>query len=387
MKYDVVIENGLIMDPAGVIPASGKIFIKSGKFVHHDAYSKAEAERTIDAQGCIVTPGLIDSHAHVNQYGGNLGGNADMICLPNACTTVIDSGSTGCNNFELFYISNIVRSTANVKALLHAYSNGVIWGSLHEENADPAEFDAERICELFDKYPSCLRGLKIRQHKHSAGPYGVEPLRRTVEIAEELKKRGHSCVVAVHFSDLADNVEVADILEQLRPGDVFAHMFQFAGKTIFDKENRVLDCVRQAQKRGVLLDSCNGRFHFSIETLTNGLGQGLYPDIISTDIGGMSSYVRPAFSLLHSMSMMHAFGMPIDKIIKAVTSTPAAVYGLQDEAGTFEPGSPADVSIFKLEKRDMEYRDRIGQTKQCGEVFVPMLTLKNGRVAYRQIYF
>lgn len=62
--YDILIRNGKIVDGSGETPIVGDIAIKDRKIAAVGGCSHAEAERTIDAEGLIVSPGFIDHHSH-----------------------------------------------------------------------------------------------------------------------------------------------------------------------------------------------------------------------------------------------------------------------------------------------------------------------------------
>ena len=66
-----LIQNGLIIDGTGSDPFSGDVLISGQRIVAvgADAGAKCPAEATvekIDASGCRVMPGMIDSHCHIS---------------------------------------------------------------------------------------------------------------------------------------------------------------------------------------------------------------------------------------------------------------------------------------------------------------------------------
>jgi dihydropyrimidinase len=64
MRVDAVVKNGKVVSPAGISQAG--IAIKDGKFVAIASNENLpEAERTINAKGNYVLPGIIDTHCHV----------------------------------------------------------------------------------------------------------------------------------------------------------------------------------------------------------------------------------------------------------------------------------------------------------------------------------
>ncbi|MFX6035704.1 amidohydrolase family protein, partial [Acinetobacter baumannii] len=78
-KRDIGIRFGLIEAVEAEIPA-------------------ARTSRVIDASGKLVTPGLVDLHAHVVPYGSAIGIPADEL-VPHQCTTtVVSAGDAGANN-------------------------------------------------------------------------------------------------------------------------------------------------------------------------------------------------------------------------------------------------------------------------------------------------
>ncbi len=63
MTFDVKIRNGLVFDGDGGAPRRADIGVKAGRIAEIGACA-AEADRVIDAEGAIVTPGFIDLHTH-----------------------------------------------------------------------------------------------------------------------------------------------------------------------------------------------------------------------------------------------------------------------------------------------------------------------------------
>jgi N-acyl-D-aspartate/D-glutamate deacylase len=63
--YDLVVRNGKIFDGSGLAPFHAAIGVKNGRIVRVGRIVERGA-REIDATGCIVTPGFIDGHTHVD---------------------------------------------------------------------------------------------------------------------------------------------------------------------------------------------------------------------------------------------------------------------------------------------------------------------------------
>lgn len=385
-KIDMIIRNGQVFDSVNAKFEKKDIGIHQGVFVALDEDTQSNNE--VDAEGNYVVPGIIDEHAHLNLYGTIIGANADTVCIPNGITTACDGGTCGASNFEQFYMSNIIRYESTV----HSYLNVSTFGNKslckHEEDHDPADFREDLIDSLFEKYPQVLRGLKVRMCKETLGDHGISPLHAGIEMSEHLKAKGYHCPVAIHYDDLPENVTVKELFGTMRKDDVIAHVFQTKAETIFDENGKIKDCVWDAKKRGVYMDDCHGRVHWSYPNLQNAFSQSFYPDIISSDLVRVSEYTRPGFSLLYAMSVNSAAGMPTEKILQSVTYTPAKSLGIEEKAGVIREGAPADVAILDIrDVKDKTFTDNYGNSISGNKLFVPLMTVKGGRTAYRQIFF
>ncbi len=62
--YDLLIENGTIVDGTGSAPYGGDVAIKGDRIVGVGRFAGAKARRVIDATGLLVTPGWVDIHTH-----------------------------------------------------------------------------------------------------------------------------------------------------------------------------------------------------------------------------------------------------------------------------------------------------------------------------------
>lgn len=385
MKYDLIIKNGTVFDFECRGSSVKDLYIQDGYIVEPDLKQETSADRVVDADGMLVVPGLIDEHAHWAYEIGSLGLNADMICPCSGVTTTVDAGSTGVENFEAFYRSNILRCQTDTKVYLHISGNGVTVTATHEEDQDPGAIDGEKIFRLFDRYPDCLRGLKVRLSQHTM-QYGLEPLKAAVRLADDLNAAGHFCTVAVHVANIPKTVKIEEILELLRPGDIYTHPYQNLGPTIFNKDGTVIEAVKKARKRGVLFSSGTGSIHWCLDHMEKAYRDGFFPDFISSDIVDYNVYTRPGFNILYPMCVSLLCGMSVIDIFRAVTVNPARHLGL-GKVGELKPGYKADIAIFEVQTRRVKFVDRFGGSADAAQVFVPMMTLKNGKAVFRQIYF
>src|SRR5689334_10089210 len=79
-KFDIVIKGGEVLDPSQNLRAKRDIGIRFGIIEALEADIPSEkAQKLLSASGRLVTPGLIDLHAHVFPYGYAIGIPADEL--------------------------------------------------------------------------------------------------------------------------------------------------------------------------------------------------------------------------------------------------------------------------------------------------------------------
>lgn len=98
-KADLIIRNGRVIDPANNLDEIADVAVKDGKILLVGKDLEIPAAEEFDAQGCYVTPGLMDVHVHIYEHATPLGLNVDKYCLARGVTTVVDAGSAG-NTFR-----------------------------------------------------------------------------------------------------------------------------------------------------------------------------------------------------------------------------------------------------------------------------------------------
>src|SRR5260370_37583215 len=96
MKYDLLIQHGEVVDPGAGLRGMLDVGISGGKAVAVEPSLEASAaHRTISAKGLLVTPGLIDIHAHVFGNAPDRGRHTDHFCQPSGVTALCDPRRSG----------------------------------------------------------------------------------------------------------------------------------------------------------------------------------------------------------------------------------------------------------------------------------------------------
>jgi predicted amidohydrolase len=372
------IKNGRVLDPARGCDQVKDIYVHNTKIVEPPSGEIPQVTEEVDATGCLVLPGLIDFHCHVNYGHSDVGLLPDVMTFPNAVTAAVDAGSTGTANFEGFYRDVVCHSLTTIKSFINVTVMGIAT-NFHRENYDVDTWDIQRLGYILERYSSNILGIKQRIGRDFGG---FETLMHTKKIAKQFAQR-----INVHV--VGPEQTYNELLPYFEKDDVLSHCYQAKNgpHTILDGNGKVCAAVKEARSRGVFFDAAAGRTLYSFDVIQKAFEDNFLPDILSTDATNVSIFNRSLHSLLYIMSMYLALKMPLNEIIRAVTATPAKLMGMEGRIGTLAPGAMADVAILKFRDKSMTFHDPQGKVIQGDKLFIPQMTVKAGRTVFRQIDF
>ncbi|MDA9679517.1 amidohydrolase/deacetylase family metallohydrolase [Flavobacteriaceae bacterium] len=379
-NYDIVIKGGHIIDPVNNINQVMDLAIKGNKIAAiKNKISVKQAKKVVDASGLIVSPGLIDMHTH-NFYGtvhDRYLANSftavppDGFTFRSGVTTVVDAGSPGWRNFELYKSQIIEPSKTRVLCFLNIVGAGMSGGH-REQHID--DMNPRMTAMVAKQNKDHVIGVKLA---HFMG-YDWTP----TELAVEAGKIG-GIPVMIDFGGSNPELPLDKLfLEKLRPGDIFTHTYAHVnGRTpIVDENGKVRDYVFKAQKRGIVFDVGHGGGSFIFEQAIPAVKQGLKPDVISTDLhtGSMNGGMK---NINNVMSKFLNMGLSIQELIAATTSKPAK-YIQRNDLGHLSVGGVADVTLLKIKEGNFGFIDTRGKRMEGNQKLECELTLKGGKVVY-----
>lgn len=378
---DFLLRNGLLMDEEnGYKNSKYDIAVKDGVIVKIASAIETEARNRVDLNGCIVTPGLIDFHAHFFSGGTNTS-LAFASYLPTGVTNAVDAGSAGDSNIDSFFQMLSEREKRNTRIFLNLASEGLSSLGDHPENIHPDYMNKNKILRLCRQYPKEIVGLKLRISDEIAAfshTTSFDSLRKAVEIAEEGK-----LPLSVHIPDFQGNLK--ELIDILRPGDIFCHVFTPCKGILEDGE--VSEEVFRGREKGILFDCACGKGHFGHETAAKALEKGFLPDFISGDFTRSTFGCLPAASLPHLMNRFMALGLPLETVIKIVTTNPAKQMDMYGQIGCLREGARANLAVFQRKEGDVIFED-VRQVRVTGkERLVPMAVMLEGEWVFNQLYF
>ena len=373
-KFDLIVKGGQVIDPSRDVHGRADIGIRAGRIAALEPdISPARAARTIDANGKLVTPGLIDFHAHVFAHGSAIGVSADELVPQTGVTTFVSAGDAGASNFAAFKRFVATQRRCRIYAFVHIASMGLSsypapeLRDINNANADAA---ARAIAENHD----IVLGASVRQSASVVGVNGLEPLQRAIAAVERAGTRGR---VMCHIGGVPG--DLADLLALLRPRDILTHAYSGAGNDIV-QNGKVLDALVAARNRGVVIDVGHGGAHFDYTVAEPALQQGLIPDVISSGVRARSS-IPPATPLLPGvMSQFLNLGFTLEQVIAMTTINPARIIGRQPGLGTLALGVPADISILELVDAPIKFTDARKNVREGKRWLRPIQAIRSGVV-------
>jgi len=375
-----LIKNGEVYDGLGTPPRRVDIRISGGLIHEIGENLTVSGEALIDASGLIVSPGLIDLHTHVFSGIGLYSVDPVDAGLRTGVTSMLDTGTAGSltyPNFDRFIIS---KAEEDVFALLNISMIGAIQGHpdfppFMGDLNDGRHAHVPSAIACAKRYPERILGMKVRltsglanfeEKNEWAGFYGV------FEAADQTEL---PCMIHHASSKIPNSM----VLNTMRPGDIYTHLYHPHSDHPFDERGKPLEELLEARERGVLFDVGHGVGAFAWQVAEPACREfQFWPDTISTDIHQFNLH-GPVIDLPTTMSKFLYLGMPLEQVIRATTSAPAAAMRMEHRIGTLQTGRQADLVLMQLQRGEFLLTDAAGQTRTAPERLVPISVCKRGQ--------
>ncbi len=364
--YDTIIRagrlgNGQLVDVA----------IKHGKIAALGSLPEStEAKQTLTLGGQVhVSAGWIDGHTHCYPASPLYHDEPDKMGVASGVTTVIDAGSTGADDVDDFQ-----RIAATCKTRVHALLNISRIGLLRQnELADPADIDPALAQAAIRRHPGFIVGIKARMSGSVVGESGLQPLR----MAKQIQQANGNLPLMVHVGNTPPDLD--EIVALLGDGDLLTHCFNGKPNRILTPAGELRQAVREAMRRGLLLDIGHGGASFSFEVAELAIAQGILPHTISSDIYCKNRIKGPVYSLAHVMSKFFAIGMTLEQVLACVTHQAADALRLPGK-GRLEVGADADITLFEVSCGPTLFTDTEAGTRNGDRQLLPLAALVGGEL-------
>ena len=375
---DLIVKNGILvtMDGKRRILEDHAVAVEGDKIIEVDRTANLEKKHgrveVVDASGCVVMPGIVCSHSHL--YGMLLRGASLNIEPPSDFTQILQRvwwPLDEAMNFEDAYASALVAclefAKSGVTTFADTYSGpNSIFGVLDHVAKAVEEIGIRGFIafEATERHSTDegVRGVEenVRFAKtvkpgskarplfsiHASFTVSDQLIRQVKQVAQK-----HHAPVTIHASeglvDLHHNLENYGkrTVERLRdvgllgPNVVLAHCVNL--------DDHEIDLVAET-KTGVA--------HNPMSNMLNAVGVAPILKMLKQNVMvglGNDGYIFDMFENMRAAYLLHRVNSrdpnAIDPytILEMATINGAALYGVQNQVGSIEPGKKADIILIK----------------------------------------
>ena len=408
---ELLVHGGHVIDPAANLDGIADIAIADGRIVAVAPRIEAPGAREkLDAGGLLVTPGLIDTHAHVYEHvTGDFGLNADLVGVRSGVTCVVDQGGASAPTFPGFQEYVVASSRTQVFAFISTYLAGGLLGHKYVDLYGPTGINVDAIVRTARAHPTLIRGIKAHAEPGGYSRWGLAALRLAKQASREA-----GIPVYVHLGTLwpeagAKPIDPQRIIDEVVPlldaGDILAHPFTRFPSGFVGTDGAIHPLVQEARARGVTIDVGRGA-HFSFANARAVLAAGILPDTLGADLHGYNirlpegkrwykgmftdtAEMEPPdddsdlpfstpYGIHHAMSEMLALGVSLPDVVRMCTANAARMLRMADTHGTLAPGRAADLSLMRLLDGQWILRDSLGVEVATTRLLHPECCVRGG---------
>lgn len=372
--YDLVLKGGRVLDPSSGLDGVLDVAVENGLIARiAPGIAADEAARVIQVGGKLVTPGLIDVHAHVFEGVNRTGVNPDLGGVYAGVTTIVDAGSAGSATFG-GWRHILPHCATEIVPFLHICQTGL--ATLPDIIAESSVNLADTV-RVATQHKGLICGIKARMVSPALEIMGMEMPRLAKRAARE-----SGIKLMVHIGDTEKRYDpkvIHPLLSLLEPGDILTHYFTPNPGGVLDANGKLVPEAREAAARGVWFDTAHGRMNFSFDVGRRIIDQGLLPHCISTDLT-VPGRTHTVHSMTEMMTRFLGLGFTLPQVVTMCTENPAKAIGAGERLGSLKVGRQADISVLEVEQGDWVVYDILGAGLRVDRAFAPHLTVKRGRV-------
>ncbi|MFP4193446.1 MAG: amidohydrolase [Desulfobacterales bacterium] len=374
---DTLIKNGIVVtvNPDFDIIENGAVAVKDGKIVYAgsaDGIKEQDAPRAIDAAGCIVMPGLVNTHTHLPM--SLFRGLADDLPLEKwltehifpaeaahinpetvrtgtmlSCAEMLLSGTTCCCDgyFYEYAVAEAVEK-AGIRAVL---GQGIV-DFPTPDSPDPSK-SLDTALEFVRTWRN--RSSRIRPSIFCHSPYTCSA--RTLKRAKQAAKDS-GVLFQIHAAETQNEAELSGL-------DKSASIIRYlADQGVLDENTLASHCVWiNAVDISLLHDTGTGVSHNPESNMKLASGIAPMPALVSAGVkaglgtdGCASNNNLDMFEAMDFAAKLHkaATGEPTvmdaETVVRMATIEGARALGLDRLTGSIEQGKAADIIVIDARK-------------------------------------
>jgi dihydroorotase len=383
----ILIKGALVVDPAQDLEAPRDVLIDHGKIAALEAPGTipVEGRGIIEAQGLVLTPGLIDMHVHLREPGEEYketietgtraavkGGFTAVACMPNT-KPVNDNAS----------ITRFILDQARAANLARVYPVAAIsMGSRGEQLSEYGEQREAGAVAVSDDGRPVMNSLLMRRALEYARTFGLP----VISHSEDLELRGEGVMhegrvsLELGLKGIPAAVEEVMIFRDITLAGLTGARLHIAHVSTAGS----VEIIRRAKAAGLPVTAETAPHYFSltdeavygydtnakvnpplrtaadVAAIKEGLRDGAL-DAIASDHAPHSvlekdlEFQAAAFGLLGletslglSLKLVHDGVLTLSQLVAKMSTNSARILGIP--GGTLQIGTPADLTLIDLNK-------------------------------------
>lgn len=206
--YDILIQNGRVMDGTGSPEMLAQVAVKDGKIARIARYISGDAKIRIDAKGKIVTPGFIDSHSHSDKQVFSVPEQTEKVEQGITTSVAGQCGGSVCGADAAAFLDNAKGCAlgANMAMLIgHGTLRREVMGT---ENREPTPEELEKMKTMMRA--AMEHGALGMSIGLIYAPGCFAKTRELIEIAKVVEE--YHGIVAIHLR--SENVELVQSVQE-----------------------------------------------------------------------------------------------------------------------------------------------------------------------------
>ncbi|MDO5028826.1 MAG: allantoinase AllB [Bacillota bacterium] len=435
--YDLLIKNGLVVTCSG--ERKEDVAVKDGKIAVIGQNLNLEAKEVIDAEGLIVTPGMIDSHCHITDPGGGVRDNWEGYLT--GTKAAAKGGVTSFIEMPL----NQIPCTQDLKSLDIKVKAGQgklttdVWtlAALTPSSLDDLKDMAEAGVVGYKAFMSTCGDRTLEGDMENVDDYSLwEGMNRIKETGLPLMLHCENALITDELGRKHEKEGPNTLANYVASRPVFTEVEAVRRAIFFAKETgckltichcscpEAIDEVTKARAEGVdvVAESCTHYFYFTTDELDS-IGntakcsppirdrenlEGMWKKLFNGEIEFIGSDHSPCTPDLKEGKAFSAWGgisglqnaydilfdeavnkrnMSLEQFVKLTATNAARYFGLKNK-GQIQVGFDADFAFidpkrsYTIKAEDLEYKNKIsayiGREVGCKVV----RTIVRGRTVY-----
>lgn len=375
-SIDLLVHGGdvLTVDARGTVVRDGAVAVRAGEIVEVGPADRLRAAHTaaeeIDARGCLVLPGLVNTHAHLAM--NLMRGCADDVTLQGFLDIVVPR--------EAEILSPGTVAAATRAAVAESVRGGVTtaldmyW--YHEAAEEVAREAGWRLLTgmTFMDVPGVPDGVPYPERIAAAGAHlaartpapGTRPVLcahstytlEPAQIAEiSALARAHDALLHIHAAENTAEVTVVTEKYGMRPVELLDSLGVLGPDTLLAHAVDLTD-----DEIALLARTGTPIAHCPVSNLKLGCGVARVPELLDAGVtvglgtdGAVASNTLDLLHVLHMAALVHKAGgdptaVGAEQAVRMATIESARALGLAEQLGSLEAGKRADLIVVGLDR-------------------------------------